>query len=162
MVSVAAQREPAARLAVLLAALRIYLGLVFLLAVTSKLGGEPAFADRLPLILERLAENAHGFYHVFLERIVEPRARVFAGLVIGGELAVAASLLLGLATRAGAAIAMLLTLNYMLLKGAWFWSPSSNDAAFFVIALVVLVGAAGRTVGADAFLARRWPRVPLW
>jgi uncharacterized membrane protein YphA (DoxX/SURF4 family) len=69
---------------------------------------------------------------------------------------------LGLVTRFSAAVALVLTLNYMFAKGAWFWTPSSNDAAFVAIALALLIGAAGRTLGLDASLARRWPRSPLW
>jgi hypothetical protein len=57
---------------------------------------------------------------------------------------------------------MLLFLNYMLAKGRLFWSPDSEDAAVFFSALVLLLGAAGRVWGLDAYLARRWPRVPFW
>jgi hypothetical protein len=39
---------------------------------------------------------------------------------------------------------------------------SSNDAAFFFIALIVMLGAAGRAFGADYYLAKRWPKVKLW
>jgi hypothetical protein len=53
-------------------------------------------------------------------------------------------------------------MNYMFAKGHWFWTSSSNDAAFVAISLALLIGAAGRTLGLDAFLARRWPRSPFW
>jgi len=72
------------------------------------------------------------------------------------------SLLAGAATRAGCLGAMFLTLNYMFSKGAWFWWPSSNDAAFFFIALTLALGSAGRVFGVDQYLARRWPAVPAW
>lgn len=146
----------------LLVVLRVYLGIVFLLAVWSKFGGDPGFASRLSVILERLAEGSHGFYRSFLAAAVLPRAPVFGVLVTAGELVVALSLIFGLATRLGAVLAMFLVLNYMLLKGAWFWTPSSNDAAFFMIGLVVMLGAAGRAFGIDYWLARRWPRLRLW
>lgn len=55
-----------------------------------------------------------------------------------------------------------IVLNYMFAKGMWFWVPASNDAAFFFIALVLLLGAAGRSFGVDAWLHRRYPGVPLW
>ena len=61
-----------------------------------------------------------------------------------GELLADLSLLLGAATRVGAAIAMFLFLNYMLAKGRLLWSPDSQDAAVFFIALVVGLGRAGR------------------
>jgi len=50
----------------------------------------------------------------------------------------------------------------MLAKGRLFWSPDSEDAAVFFSALVCLLGAAGRVLGIDAYLARRWPQVLLW
>jgi len=107
-------------------------------------------------------ERAHPFYRQFLEQVVLPNAGLFATLVVGAELFVGITLVLGLLTRFSAAVAVVLTLNYMLAKGAWFWTPSSNDAAFVAIGLALLIGAAGRTLGVDAFLARRWPRFPLW
>jgi hypothetical protein len=59
-------------------------------------------------------------------------------------------------------VALLLTVNYLFAKGQWFWTPSSNDAAFAAISIGLLIGAAGRTFGLDALLARRWPRAPFW
>jgi uncharacterized membrane protein YphA (DoxX/SURF4 family) len=79
-----------------------------------------------------------------------------------GELFAAVSLLTGTLTRLGAAVAMFLFLNYMLAKARMFWSPDSQDAAVFFIALVVFLGRAGRVWGIDALLARRWPRFWLW
>lgn len=147
----------------LLAILRVYLGLVFLIAVWPKLGPAPGFAPRLRGFLQGLAlEHAHPFYRPFLARVVTPHARLFASLVVAGESVAALSLVTGTATRLGAGIAMILLLNYMLAKGMWLWTPASNDAALFLIAAAVGAGAAGRVAGFDAFLAREWPRVPLW
>jgi uncharacterized membrane protein YphA (DoxX/SURF4 family) len=71
-------------------------------------------------------------------------------------------MLFGLATRAGAVVAIFLLLNYLFAKGLPFWSPGSNDMADIVLALVVLFGAAGRFGGIDGSLHERFPRVPLW
>ena len=46
--------------------------------------------------------------------------------------------------------------------GRMFWSPDSEDAAVFFIALVVFLGRAGRVWGVDAYLTKRWPKSPLW
>ena len=107
-------------------------------------------------------EKAHRFYLPFLEQVVLPNAAAFAALITWAELLVGVTLILGLLTRFSAAVALILTLNYMFAKGAWFWTPSSHDAAFVAISLALVIGAAGRTLGLDAFLARRWPRSPLW
>ena len=52
---------------------------------------------------------------------------------------------------------LVLFLNYMLAKGRWFWSPDSEDAAVFFIALVLILGRAGRFFGLDSFLEKKWP-----
>lgn len=141
--------------------LRIYLGVVFLVAALPKL--QQDFTPGLTGFVRQAAlQRAHPFYRQFLEQVVLPNAAGFAVLVTGGELLVGLTLILGLLTRVSAAGALVLALNYMFAKGAWFWTPSSNDAAFVAIALALLIGAAGRTLGLDAFLARRWPRSPFW
>lgn len=141
--------------------LRIYLGVIFLLAAWPKLRGN--FTSGLTGFLQKVAlEDGHPFYQEFVQRVVLPNVSLVAILVTWGELLVGISLVLGLMTRLAAAVALILTANYMFAKGAWFWTPSSNDAALAAIALALLIGAAGRTFGLDAFLARRWPRSPFW
>lgn len=125
--------------------LRIYLGVIFLVAAWPKLRGD--FTPGLTGFLQKVSlENGHAF----------------ATVVTWGELLVGITMLLGLFTRFSAAVALVLTVNSMLAKGAWFWTPSSHDAALAVISLALLIGAAGRTWGLDALLARRWPRSPFW
>jgi len=144
-----------------LALLRVYLGVVFLIAALPKLGRD--FTPGLTGFVEQVGlTRGHPFYQQFLEQVVLPNAAFFALLVTGAELFVAVTLILGLMTRLSSSVALILALNYMFAKGAWFWTPSSNDAAFAAIALALLIGAAGRTLGLDSFLARRWPRSPLW
>jgi thiosulfate dehydrogenase (quinone) large subunit len=141
--------------------LRVYLGTVLLIAAIPKLEGD--FSPGMAGFLQGKAlDQSHSFYRDFLQDIVLPNVHLFARLVTWGELLAGVLLILGLMTRLSAAVALLLTLNYMLAKGAWPWMPSSNDAAFAVIALAIMIGAAGRTFGLDALLARRWPRSPFW
>ena len=102
-----------------------------------------------------------GAYQPFLEHVVLPNAVVFATLVTAGEAFVALSLVLGLATRLGAGVAMLLTLNYSLLYGQSFLVPSGNTLHFWV-SFLFLTMAAGRALGVDYWLHRRWPRALLW
>src|SRR4051794_36291812 len=144
-----------------LAFLRMYLGLLFVFASIPKLRG--GFAANLSGFLNDVAlTRSAELYREFLHAVVLPNAPLFATLIPWGELLVGATLLLGLATRLSAAGALVLLVNYMLAKGAWFWYPSSNDAALAAIAVAIIVGAAGRTGGLDAVLARRWPRSPFW
>jgi thiosulfate dehydrogenase [quinone] large subunit len=141
--------------------LRVYLGVVFLIAAVPKVRGD--FITGLTAFLEQRAlEQSHPFYRGFLQEVVLPNTQLFAALVTWGEFLVGVLLILGLMTRLSATVALLLTLNYMFAKGAWPWTPSSNDAAFFAISLALVIGAAGRTLGLDSILARRWPRSPFW
>ena len=141
--------------------LRVYLGVIFLIAAVPKLRGD--FTTELTAFLEQRAMvQSHPFYRAFLQDVVLPNTQLFAALVTWGELLVGVLLILGLMTRLSATVALLLTLNYMLAKGAWPWTPSSKDAAFAAISLALVIGAAGRTLGLDSMLARRWPRSPFW
>lgn len=148
-----------ARAALLL--LRVYLGAIFLVAGVPKLRQD--FTPHLVRFLEEVGlVQGHRFYQEFIRAVVLPNAMLFASVVGWGESLVGLLLVLGLCTRLAAVGALLLVVNYMLAKGAWLWNPSSNDAAFTLISIALLIGAAGRTLGVDTVLARRWPRSPLW
>jgi thiosulfate dehydrogenase [quinone] large subunit len=145
----------------LLVVLRVYLGVILLITVLGKLTRDAPFEAEMLGFLTAMHHMTPPYLQ-FVKWIVVPNSSLFSYLVMTGELVAGLALLTGTATRLGAGIAMFLFLNYMLAKGRWFWSPDSEDAAVFFIALVVLLGAAGRVAGLDAYLARRWPSVPLW
>ena len=148
----------------LLVILRVHLGVILLITDAGKMlrGNAPFSVEMLSFLQGYVMRNTSAPYQHFLQQVVIPHATIFSYLVMVGELAAGLSLLLGLGTRVGSAIAMFLFLNYMLAKGRLFWSPDSEDAAVFLNALVCLFGAAGRVCGIDAYLARRWPQVFLW
>ena len=143
--------------------LRVHLGVILLISVAGKIFRDAPFSvEMLGFLQGYAAKNASAPYLYFLQEAVIPHATLFSYLVIAGELVAGLSLLLGLGTRIGAAIAMFIFINYMLAKGRLFWSPDSEDAAVFFSALVCFIGAAGRVWGIDAYLARRWPRACVW
>ena len=147
----------------LLVILRLHLGVILIITVLGKiLRSDPFSVEMLGFLNGYAMKNAAAPYHAFLQHVVIPHATLFSYLVIAGELAAGLSLLRGVGTRAGAAIAMFLFLNFLLAKGRLFWSPDSEDAAVFFSALVCLLGAAGRVWGIDAYLAKRWPRAIWW
>lgn len=146
-----------------LAGLRIYVGVIFAIAVYPKLMAGAAFPSMLHGFLSNVGlQNAHPFYRQILSEFILPHVATVAMLVVVAEMAVALALITGTATRAAAIVVMFLSTNYMFAKGLWWWSPSSNDGAFFAIALVLAICAAGRTFGFDSALARRWPHSILW
>jgi uncharacterized membrane protein YphA (DoxX/SURF4 family) len=69
-------------------------------------------------------------------------------------------LLIGLLTRPVALAAFLfLSTLWVAERGtAWIWELLIP----MIVALALMIGAAGRKWGVDALLARRYPRVPLW
>ena len=147
----------------LLVILRVHLGAILLLTVAGKMiRPRPFSAEMVEYINIMVKRPGWSWYQHFLQATVVPHAETFALLVMAGELIAGICLLTGTFTRAGAVIAMFLFLNYMLSKGRWFLSPDSEDAAVFFSAMVVGLGAAGRSLGIDVLLARRWPNSLLW
>src|ERR1041385_8538778 len=147
----------------LLLILRFHLGVILIITVLGKImRSEPFSVEMLGFLNGFALRNASPWYQDFLQHVVIPHATLFSYLIIIGEVIAGLSLLFGVGTRIGAAIAMFLFLNYLFAKGRLFWSPDSEDAAVFFSALVCLLGAAGRVWGIDSYLARRWPRVWLW
>lgn len=140
--------------------LRIYLGVALMVAAWLQL--ERDYAGELAGLLR--GESQAGsplWYQPFAEQVVLPRVALVAALIVWGELLVGCCLVLGLGTRLAAALAFLITLSLTLVEGS-FWTLSSSYPSWMMLSLALLVGAAGRTWGLDAFLAARWPRSPLW
>jgi len=147
----------------LLVILRVYLGVILFITALGKLTRDNPFATEMLRFLRGVAtRRASAPYLHFVQDVVIPHATLFSYLVMTGEAVAALSLLTGTMTRVGAAVAMFLFLNYMLAEGRMFWSPDSQDAAVFFIALVVFLGRAGRVWGVDAYLAKRWSESALW
>jgi uncharacterized membrane protein YphA (DoxX/SURF4 family) len=147
----------------LLLILRLHLGVILIITVLGKILRSESFSvEMLGFLNGYVMRTSSLWYQSFLQQLVIPHATIFSYLIIAGELIAGLSLLFGLGTRLGSAIAMFLFLNYMFAKGRLFWSPDSEDAAVFFSALVCCLGAAGRVWGIDAYLARRWSGVPLW
>lgn len=141
--------------------LRLYLGGVLLVGAIPFVGRD--FTPNLLDFLQSVAlSKGYPFYQDLVRGVVLPHAGVFAVLVVWGEVFVGAALVLGLATRFAAAASLLMMVNFMLAKGDLPWMVSSYDAAYAMISLALLIGAAGRTLGVDEVLAKRWPRSVLW
>jgi thiosulfate dehydrogenase (quinone) large subunit len=110
--------------------------------------------------VQRGITSTHGSYHDFLLNVVQPNANVFAELVRLGEVCVGISLVLGLLTRFGAFVGIVLPLNYLAARGG-FGSASewaSVDGCMMLLSAISFVLPAGRVAGLDALFARRTPR----
>ena len=107
------------------------------------------------------SQNAFGWYAAFLRAVVIPRSALFGTLVLVAELYAGIAMVLGVTTRLAAAVALFLLVNYLCAKGRMPWTPGI-DASDIVLALVVMFTAAGRVLGIDRSLHRRFPGFPLW
>jgi thiosulfate dehydrogenase [quinone] large subunit len=112
--------------------------------------------------LHTVEKGAPEFYRQFIDTVVVPNAPLFAWAVVAGELYVGIALALGLTSRLAALVGIALVTNFMLSKGNAFWLPTNNDALFILILLTIILTGAGRVWGVDRWLAKKWPRGPLW
>ena len=142
---------------------RIYVGVILFISDLGKLTRDNPFADEMLRFLRGVTtRRASAPYLHFVQQVVIPHSSLFSYLIMTGEMFAAVSLLTGTLTRVGSTIAMFLFLNYMLAEGRIFWSPDSEDAALIFITILLFFGRAGRVWGVDSYLAKRWPKSPLW
>jgi len=95
--------------------------------------------------------NATPFYADFLTNVVQPNPGLFSTLVSLGEWVAGILLLLGLLTRFGSIVGIILNLNYLFMKGL----PSNGgsiDRLFLAGEIVFLLAAAGLVWGLDGAL----------
>ncbi len=143
-----------------LALLRILTGLIWLIHGIPKFVKSDQFMPPNGFIVNYIqqgAARATGPYHDFLLNVVQPNIGVFAELVRLGEVCVGISLVLGLLTRLGGFVGIVLTLNYMAARGGLdtFNAWSSVDACMMLLSATNLVLPTGRVVGVDALFGRR-------
>lgn len=89
-------------------------------------------------------------------------ASQYGAMVGWGELLIGVLLLVGLLTRLLSAVVLVVTVSALVRQVPWPPTPFAVELAVAAIALSLVIGASGRTWGADALLARRWPRSPFW
>lgn len=136
-----------------LVVLRIACGLWFLASGLRK--ASPDGVTRLiPSEMRKYLETAPPFYRRFLEAVAIPHARIFALLVVAGEVAVGSGLTLGLLTPLSAVVGIFLNLNYLLATGAGNHAEQAQNGAMVLIQLAVLATGAGRTAGLDGLFFR--------
>lgn len=122
-------------------------------------GGGLSWPETLAVELQRALPRSRAPH--FIAEVVLPNIDGFAALIAWGECAVGLALLLGAGTRLAAAGVLVLAASRLIARGDWIFS-SGLEPALFALGLAVLLGAAGRVYGADAYLARRWPHGWLW
>jgi thiosulfate dehydrogenase [quinone] large subunit len=138
-----------------LALLRVYTGIFFLYYGAGKLRRDD-FADGLAGFVNANLENSFGFFRGFLEAVVLPNKALFAFAVSWGELLIGIALVLGIATRYAAIAGAVMVAAFWFAKGQGFLAAQNHDSIWLVIFVVLAAGHAGRVMGLDGRLGRRW------
>ena len=133
---------------------RIYLGISFLFSDHGN-----ARPNELTGFLKYALRHGYGWYQNLLNSVVVPHSATFGMLVVIAEIYVGIALVLGITTRLAALVALFLLINYLCAKGAVPWGPGI-DQSDIILALIILLSDAGRTLGLDKLIARRFPK--LW
>lgn len=152
------------RAAHLLAGLRVFMGLLFLVVWSLNLGKGLYGAEYLPFIRGYAQNSDIALYRHFLESVVIPNATIFRSLQFFTEsIVMGIFLIVGFMTPLSSLVAAGFTVNLLL---ASFGSREWPGTYLLMLALLAAVGIgqAGRTWGVDARLARRNadPRLPLY
>ena len=143
-----------------ISASRIVIGILWLYSLRWKLPPVfmPAMGRGLMDWLELEVQHpAFAFYGDFVSSIVIPNFTLFAWIIFSVELLVGLSLLTGTLTRLGGLVGLLMAVNLGIglleVPGEWPWS-------YVMLAMwqaVFLVAGAGRVLGVDGWLRKRYP-----
>lgn len=109
-------------------------------------------------MIEMVNNAAFRIQSAFVKDIVLPHFNIFAPMVYGIEVLIAASLVLGIFTRLGAALGALMAINLWL---GLYRSPMEWPWTYFFLVLLQVTFAvlrAGRNLGIDAIIVRRLGR----
>lgn len=151
------------RIALLL--LRLYIGYLFLTAGWDKWVADPSFTtgEALSAFLQKgLVESQPGSISAALiQSYFIPNAKALAWLVVVGELCVGAALLTGTATRIACVVGIFMNVNFLVVTHGTF-QTFDNNIFFILIQLALLASAAGRFMGIDYFLSKKFSNNYLW
>jgi uncharacterized membrane protein YphA (DoxX/SURF4 family) len=137
-----------------LAVLRIYVGYYMLLQGVRKFQRDFPKGDWIGRQIGDLSTlELYPWYKKFLLDYVVPHHELFVYLVMVGEIAVGACLLLGLFTRWSALIGLFMMVNYYLGPGIARGGATLAQQQTFIVALAIFALAnPGRTLGLDGLL----------
>lgn len=137
-----------------LAVLRIYIGYYMLSQGWRKFKRDFPKGDWIGRQIGDLrSTDLFSWYKRFLMDYVAPHHELFGYLVMIGEITVGACLLVGFLTRASAAIALFMLINYYLGPGmARGGATLAQQQTFIIVLAVIVLSSPGRTLGLDGLL----------
>jgi thiosulfate dehydrogenase [quinone] large subunit len=149
------------------ALVRILVGIQFFIVAWPKVSGGRflgsggrALAGQL---MQGAAKDSFAWHRAFIEGFVIPHANVFSYIVAFGELAIALSLIFGCLVRVSSLFGAFHNFNIYYSLGIAAGGATMNyNRLLILLHLVFVCTAAGRALGLDAFLHKRFPRSPLF
>jgi thiosulfate dehydrogenase [quinone] large subunit len=145
-----------------LLAARVFMGTFFLYEASNQLRKGWIGGDGLRnMIASALRDHSiPGPYRSFLENVVIEHDQLFTLLVIPGEIAVGVALVLGIATRFTAIVALSMNVNFAIMNGV-VTAGGLFDVLFVVLEVLLIAFAARQALSADAALAAWGIEIPL-
>lgn len=145
-----------------LCAARVFMGVFYLYEATGQLAKGWIGGDGLKnMLMSALREHSiPGPYRSFLENVVLEHDQLFTLLVIPGEIAVGIALVLGIATRFTALVALSMNVNFAIMNGV-ITSGGLFDVLFIVLEVLLLAFASRQALSVDGVLVKRGVAVPL-
>jgi len=139
-----------------LAVLRVYVGYFMLLQGIRKFQHDFPKGDWIGRQIGDIASlDIYPWYKKILLEYVAPHHELFGYLVMAGEIAVGACLLVGLLSRFSAFVGLFMWANYLLAPGLARGGALLAQQEIFIIVLAIFVLAGpGRTLGLDGLLLR--------
>lgn len=139
-------------------AIRLYIGGFYIQTGTSKIGKGDyglGYQDSLVEHVTGSLQRAPDFYAWFLEHVVLNAPAVFTLMVAWGETMLGVALLLGIFVRLAGFFGGFMALNFALSSGRALWLPSF-DVTLTLVLITLALGRAGRSLGIDQYLSKRF------
>jgi thiosulfate dehydrogenase [quinone] large subunit len=142
-----------------LAILRIMVGYHFLSVGSGKLNAQFFTGEQLVRQLAGVDADPIGLHRAFITSIVIPNASLFAYLVAFGEVLIGLSLLAGLLVRVSSLFGAFHNLNiYLAIGWAAGGAQLSVNRIYILMHLIFVIVGAGRSLGLDGLLKKRFPK----
>jgi thiosulfate dehydrogenase [quinone] large subunit len=143
-----------------LALIRIAVGYHFVDVAWPKVTGRFSGEGLAGMLLKSAPNNRSAWHREFIVEWVVPNADWFSYVVAYGELAIGVSLLTGCLVRLGSAFGAFHNLNIYLAVATG--AQVGLNRVFIILHLIFIMAAAGRSLGLDGWLHRKFPRSPVF
>jgi uncharacterized membrane protein YphA (DoxX/SURF4 family) len=141
------------------AILRIMVGYHFFRVAWPKVTGSFMGSQQFVGQFNNIAADPIGFHQAFITDFVIPNAAAFSYLIALGELAIALSYMSGTLVRVSGLFAAFHNLNIYLAVGYPNGGAQMHlNRIYIVLHLILVMVAAGRSLGVDGWLKKKYPK----